>query len=86
MAAIEAIIFAVAAGFTFVIVISVIVIIGVRQEERYFTLVNRNAPSATAQLARLILGRHVRREFDVTAERAADADYAASRNGSVGTK
>jgi hypothetical protein len=86
MAAIEAIIFAVAAGFTFVIVISVIVIIGVRQEERYFTLVNRNAPSAIAQLARLILGRHVRREFGVTAERAADADYAAARDGSVGSK
>jgi hypothetical protein len=61
-AIVEAIVFAAAAGFTFVIVISVIVIIGVRQEERYMTLEHRTAPSATAQLARIILGRYVRRE------------------------
>jgi hypothetical protein len=85
MAAIVAIIFAVAAGFAFVIVISIIVIVGVRREERYFTLSNRNAPGAIAQLARRVLGWHVLRDFDVTARHADDADdadYAASRDGS----
>jgi hypothetical protein len=33
MAAIEVIVFAVAAGFAFVIVVTIVVIIGVRQEE-----------------------------------------------------
>jgi hypothetical protein len=62
MAATEAIIFAAAAGFAFFVVITIIVIIGVRQEERYMTLEHRSAPSAVAQLARIILGRYVRRE------------------------
>ena len=68
MTAIDAIIFAGVAGFAFVVVITIIVIIGVRQEERYLTLANRNAPSAMAQLTRLVLGRYLRREFDDTAE------------------
>ena len=69
MAAIEVIVFAVAAGFAFVIVVTIVVIIGVRQEERYMTLMNKSAPGAIAQLARIVLGRYVRKEQDWTIER-----------------
>jgi hypothetical protein len=62
MAFIEALIFAGAAGFGLIVVITAIVIFGIRKEERYLTLANRDAPSVMAQLARLILGRYVRRE------------------------
>ncbi len=86
MAAIEAIVFAVAAGFTFVIVISVIVIIGVRREERYFTLSNRNAPGAIAQLARLVLGWHVRRESTSAAGYGSPAESATPHECSSGAK
>jgi hypothetical protein len=64
MAALEALIFAGVAGFTLVIVITFLVIVGIHREERYLTLANRNAPGAVAQLARLVLGRYVRREND----------------------
>jgi hypothetical protein len=64
MAALEALIFAGVAGFTLVIVITFLVIVGIHREERYLTLANRNAPGAVAQLARLVLGRYVRRETD----------------------
>jgi hypothetical protein len=64
MAAIEVIVFAAAAGFAFAVVITIVVIIGVRQEERYMTLTNRTAPGAIAQLARIVLGRYVRKEHD----------------------
>ncbi len=66
MAAIEVIVFAVAAGFAFVVVVTSIVIIGVRREERYLTLTNNSAPGATAQIARIVLGRYVRMEQDRT--------------------
>jgi hypothetical protein len=62
MAAIEAIVFVAAAGFAFVVVIFVIVIIGVHQEERHLTFENRTAPGAVALLARIVLGRYVRKE------------------------
>ncbi len=62
MAALFVIIFAVAAGFAFVVVMTVIVIIGVQQEERYMTLEHKTAPGSMAQLARIILGRYVRKE------------------------
>lgn len=64
MAAIDALIFAGAAGFALVVVITFIVIVGIHREERYQTLANRTAPGAMAQLARLVLGRYVRRETD----------------------
>jgi hypothetical protein len=69
MAAIEVIVFIVAAGFAFAVVITIVVIIGVRQEERYLTLTDRTAPGAMAQLARIILGRYVRKEQDAWFER-----------------
>jgi hypothetical protein len=68
MAAIEVIVFTVAAGFAFAVVITIMVIIGVRKEERYLTLMNRTAPGAAAQLARIVLGRYVRTEQDSTVE------------------
>jgi hypothetical protein len=79
MAAIEVIIFAAAAGFAFVIVVTVIVIIGVRQEERDLTLTNKTAPGAIARLARIVLGRYVRKERDWTIERPYPDDPTASR-------
>ena len=86
MTAIDAIIFAGVAGFALVVVITIIVIIGVRQEERYLTLANRNAPSAMAQLTRLVLGRYLRREFDDMAERGYLDDRAARREHRVDSK
>jgi hypothetical protein len=86
MAAIYAIIFAAAAGFAFVVVIAVIVIIGVRQEERYLTLANRTAPSAIAQLARIVLGRHFRKEYDDTAERVYSDDRLVSGERTIGSR
>ena len=68
MAAIEVIVFLVAAGFAFAVVITIIVIIGVRQEERYLTLTNRTAPGLMAELARIVLGRYVRKEQDARIE------------------
>jgi hypothetical protein len=66
MAAIDAVIFAAAAGFAFVVVITIVVIVGIHQEERYLTLTNKRAPGAAAQLARIVLGRYVRKEQDWT--------------------
>lgn len=67
MAAIEVTIFVAAAGFAFAVLITIMVIIGIRKEERYLTLMNKTAPGAIAQLARIVLGRYVRREHDVLA-------------------
>jgi hypothetical protein len=74
MAAIYMTIFVVAAGFAFVIAVTIIVIVGVRREERYLTLWNRHAPGATAQLARMVLGRYVRREYDTPTDNAPPDD------------
>jgi hypothetical protein len=63
MAAIEAIVFAAAAGFAVVVVVTVIVIIGVRQEEREWTLKSGRAPGLVAQMARLVLGCEVRPRY-----------------------
>jgi hypothetical protein len=84
MTAIEAIVFAAAAGFAFVIVISVIVIIGVQQEERYLTFEDRTAPGAAALLARIVLGRYVRKEHHNTALRIRPAERTESREDCIG--
>jgi hypothetical protein len=84
MAAIEAIVFAVAAGFAFVIVISIIVIIGVHQEERYLTLEQKTAPSVVALLARIVLGRYVRKERDETSAHSEADDHAGKQERSIG--
>jgi hypothetical protein len=69
MTAIDAIIIAAAAGFALVVVITAVVIIGIRQEERYLTLANKNAPSAMAQLTRIVLGNYLRKEDGASATR-----------------
>jgi hypothetical protein len=79
MAAIDAVIFAAAAGFAFVVVITIVVIIGIHQEERYLTLTSKRAPGAAAQLARIVLGRYVRKEHDWTRPDHFPADSASSR-------
>jgi hypothetical protein len=86
MAAIVAITFATAAGFAFVIVVTVIVIIGVRQEERYLTFESRTAPTVTARLARIVLGRYVRKECDDRAGHTYPDDRARSRENSIGPR
>jgi hypothetical protein len=86
MAAIVAIVFAVAAGFAFVVLIFVIVIIGVRREERYLTFSNRTAPGAVALLARIVLGRYVRKERRPQQRGCYPDDLASSREPSVGPR
>lgn len=62
MAAIEAIMFAGGAGFAVIIVITVLVIIGVRQEQAVLdregrrTFAHRDPPTVLALLARRVLG------------------------------
>jgi hypothetical protein len=85
MAAIYTTIFLVAAGFAFVIVVTVVVIVGIRREERYLTLANRQAPGAAALLARVVLGRYVRREYDAPADDFPD-DHLLPPRRSAGTR
>ncbi len=85
MAAIEVIVFTVAAGFAFAVVITIIVIIGVRQEERYLTLMNRTAPGATAHLARIVLGRYVR-TGDSTVEGPPPDDTSGAREATTSSR
>jgi hypothetical protein len=72
MAAIEVIVFAAAAGCAFVIVMTIIVIVGVHREERHLTLLNKSAPGPTALIARIVLGRYVRKERDWVIDRRGD--------------
>jgi hypothetical protein len=59
MAVIEAIVFIGAAGIGLIIVCVIVVIIGVRQEERRLTVVRgHRPPTACALVARRILGAH----------------------------
>jgi hypothetical protein len=55
MAAIEVFALLVAIGFSIVGVLTILVIVGVHQEERRWTL-GRPAPTASAMLARWVLG------------------------------
>jgi len=51
-------------GFGLVLVATVVVAIGVRQEERYWTLKHHRTPSPFARLARVVLGLSVRKHDD----------------------
>jgi hypothetical protein len=62
MAAIIAIVFAVAAGFAFAVLITIIVIIGIHREERRLTLTKSTPPGAMARLARYVLGWRIRED------------------------
>jgi hypothetical protein len=58
-AAIEVIVFAVAAGFALIVVATIVVIIGIRQEERRKTIIRGyRPPTACALVARWVLGAH----------------------------
>lgn len=78
METIEVISFAAAAGFAFAVLITVTVIIGIRKEERYQSLMNKTAPGAMAQLARIVLGRYVRKEQAATMGRRLAEDPAST--------
>src|SRR5215470_14566988 len=56
MAAIATIVFAAAAGFGAVVVATILVIIGVRHEERRRSLLHDAPPTASALIARHLLG------------------------------
>jgi hypothetical protein len=86
MAAIVTLIFAGAAGFAAVIAITIIVIVGIHREERNMTLGNRHAPGAVARLARVVLGRYLRREYDASMDRGFPEDRAPPRDRRVGTR
>ena len=86
MAAIDAIVFAVAAGFAFAVLVTVIVIIGVHREERRRTLTSRNAPGAIARLARFVLGWNVRDQYHRGAHHPYDDDYAEPLEHSLSTR
>jgi hypothetical protein len=59
MAAIEAIVFATAAGFAVIAAATIVVIIGVHQEERLETLAHGRPPTVPALLARRVIGAYV---------------------------
>jgi hypothetical protein len=60
MAAIEAIVFATAAGFAVIVIATILVIIGVHQEERHNTFLRGDPPpTPCALLARWVLGAYV---------------------------
>jgi hypothetical protein len=64
MLAIGALAFITVVGFGLVLVATIVVAIGVRQEERYWTLKHGRAPSLFAWLTRIILGHYVRKHDD----------------------
>jgi len=83
MAVLGVITFAAAAGFGFSVVITIIVIIGVRQEERHMTFMRQHAPGAVARLARRILGRYVlAAERDDPGDCSAPCEHSRVRGGS----
>jgi hypothetical protein len=58
MAAIEALVLLVAAGFGLGVIATIVVIIGVHQEERRLTLARGGPPTVAARFARRVLGAH----------------------------
>lgn len=59
MVAIEAIVFATAAGVAVIVIATILVIIGVHQEERRKTLAHGDPPTVPALLARRVLGAYI---------------------------
>jgi hypothetical protein len=58
MAVIWVILFVTAAAFAVIVIATVLVVIGVHQEERRWTLAHGDPPTVLALLARRILGAH----------------------------
>jgi hypothetical protein len=63
MSALEAIIFAGAAGFAFGLAMVILVSRGIHHEERRMSFLNKRAPSPAAKLARILLGRVVLSQY-----------------------
>jgi hypothetical protein len=61
-------------GFGLVLVATVVVAIGARQEEHHWTLKHGRAPSLFAWLTRVILGHYVRKHDDEPAHAARPDD------------
>jgi hypothetical protein len=74
MLAIRALAFIAAVGFGLLLVATVVVTIGVRQEERYRTLKHVRAPGRFAGLTRAALGHYVREHDDEPAHPAPPDD------------
>jgi hypothetical protein len=70
--AVEAILFAVAAGFAVIVIATILVIIGVRHQERNRTLTHQHPPTITSILARRVLRTSADRSPGQREERAAD--------------
>jgi hypothetical protein len=74
MLAIGALALLTVAGFGLVLVVTVVVAIGVRQEERYGTLKHGRAPGLFSGLTRVALGHYVRKHDDEPAHAAPPDD------------
>jgi hypothetical protein len=70
--AVEAILFAVAAGFAVIVIAAILVTIGVHHEERNRTLTRQHPPTTAAILARRVLRTSADRSQGRQEERAAD--------------
>jgi hypothetical protein len=57
---IEAILFAISSGFAVIVIATILVIIGVHDEERRRTLTRQHPPTITSLLARRVLGTYTR--------------------------
>jgi hypothetical protein len=84
MTAIETLVLVIVAGLAFITAASLIVIIiGIHQEERHWTLTHGAAPTGVAALSRRVLGAHCDSRFDglwveVVDQGARDADSLAA--------
>jgi hypothetical protein len=74
MLVIGALAFLAVVGFGLIVVTTVVVTIGVRQEERYRTLKHGRAPGPLAGLTRVTLGHYVRQHDDEPAPAAPPDD------------
>jgi hypothetical protein len=65
MAAFESLLLAVAVGIAFIVITTLlIIIVGIHQEERHWTLTQWDAPTSMAALARRVLGAHCDGRFE----------------------
>lgn len=72
MTAIEGILFAVSAGFAVIVVATILVIVGVRYEERNRTLTHQHPPTITSMLTRCVLRTYAHPSREEHDKRAAD--------------
>jgi uncharacterized membrane protein len=77
ISAIEAVGFAVSAGFAVVLVATTLAIIGISHEQRHHTFKRQRPPTIPALLARRILGVYVRRTLEVDDKSGGSASFPA---------